>query len=238
MAKAANNNKSIILEDVEVFYHEASDILNIVSKDPDLPKGEFFMKVKEGTPTDLALRKLFAAKTGNRKILGNSLTADLPQETLTLTDFELSSKYDKYTFPIGVTKDREVVTFEVSGSENMPNNVLITGLPGIGKTVVIEQILRKAEISGIPVLKWAGPAHRRSKVTADFEKDVFKSKLEKIFYGEHDISEPTIIIIDGLEHYLGTTLLLSIKLFRNGGQTLKHLLVCLAYPAPKTSPSS
>jgi Cdc6-like AAA superfamily ATPase len=217
MAKAAKNNKSIILENVEVFYQEKSDSLNIVSTDPDLPKGEFFMKVKEGTPTDIALRKLFSQKTGNTKPLGNDLSSDLPQETVTLTDVELSRGYDKYTFPIGVTKDREPVTFEINRT-GYPTNILISGTPGCGKTIVTEQILRKAEISGIPVLKWDHittlnlaniPTHlsirdltllQREKFNAELEK--FNAELEKLFSEHRDVAEPTIVIIDGLEHYL------------------------------------
>lgn len=200
MAKAAKNNKSILLEGVEVFYNERTDSLNIISTDPDLPKGEFFMKVKEGTPTDISLRKVFAQKTGSIKPLGNDPTSDLPQETVTLTDIELIRKYDKYTFPIGVTKDREPVTFEIN-KDDFPTNILISGAPGVGKTVVTEQILRKAEIEGIPVLKWNISTGPISAVT-EGERKNFNIELEKIFSGEHDVTQPTIVIIDSLEHYL------------------------------------
>lgn len=201
MAKAAKNKKSIILEGVEVFYNEKSDSLNIISTDPDLPKGEFFMKVKEGTPTDIALRKVFAQKTGNPKPLGNDPTSDLPQETVTLTDIELIRKYDKYTFPIGVTKDREPVTFEIN-KDDFPVNILISGAPKAGKTVMTEQILRKAEIEGIPVLKWQISTGLISAVTEGVRKD-FNIELEKLFSGDKDTVEPKIVIIDSLEHYLG-----------------------------------
>jgi hypothetical protein len=200
MAKAAKNNKSILLEGVEVFYNERTDSLNIISTDPDLPKGEFFMKVKEGTPTDISLREVFARKTGNTKPLGNDPTSDLPQETVTLTDIELIRKYDKYTFPIGVTKDREPVTFEIN-KDDFPTNILISGAPGAGKTVMTEQILRKAEIEGIPVLKWNISTGPISAVT-EGERKNFNIELEKIFSGEHDVTQPTIVIIDSLEHYL------------------------------------
>jgi hypothetical protein len=200
MAKAAKNNKSILLEGVEVFYNERTDSLNIISTDPDLPKGEFFMKVKEGTPTDISLRKVFARKTGNIKPLGNDPTSDLPQETVTLTDIELIRKYDKYTFPIGVTKDREPVTFEIN-KDDFPTNILISGAPGAGKTVMTEQILRKAEIEGIPVLKWNISTGPISAVT-EGERKKFNIELEKLFSGEHDVTQPTIVIIDSLEHYL------------------------------------
>lgn len=202
MAKAAKNNKSIILEGVEVFYQEKTNSLNIVSTDPDLPKGEFFMKVKEGTPTDIALRKIFAQKTGNTKPLGDDLTSDLPQETVTLTDIELRKNYDKYIFPMGVTKDRETVTFEINKG-NFPTNILISGIPGVGKTVMTEQIIRKAEISGIPVLKWYVRTTRSVSAVHPSEKKNFNAELQALFSENHDGAEPTIVIIDDLEHYLG-----------------------------------
>lgn len=158
------------------------------------------MKVKEGTPTDISLREVFARKTGNTKPLGNDPTSDLPQETVTLTDIELIRKYDKYTFPIGVTKDREPVTFEIN-KDDFPTNILISGAPGAGKTVMTEQILRKAEIEGIPVLKWNRSTGPISAVT-EGERKNFNIELEKIFSGEHDVTQPTIVIIDSLEHYL------------------------------------
>lgn len=202
MAKAAKNKKSILLEGVEVFYHERTDSLNIVSTDPDLPKGQFFMKIKEGTPTDIALRKLFTEKTGNTKPLGKDLTSDLPQETVTLTDIDLRKNYDKYTFPIGVTKDRKPVTFEIN-KDDYTTNILISGLPGCGKTVLTEQIIRKAEISGIPVLKWeAAAGHERGRFGASVDKEIFLVELEELCSGDQNRTEPTLVIIDGLEHYL------------------------------------
>lgn len=205
MAKVAKNNKSILLEGVEVFYHEKSDTLNIVCTDPDLPKGEFFMKVREGTPTDISLRNLFSRKTGNTKPLGNDLTSDLPQETVTLTDIEMSRKYGRDTFPIGLTEDRESVTFEINKTDS-PTNILISGVPGVGKTVVTEQIIRKAEISGIPVLKWTAAGHKRSQFKASFDKEAFTAELECLFSGDRDVTEPTLVIIDNLEQYLGPSL--------------------------------
>lgn len=201
MAKAAKNKKSIILEGVEVFYHEKSDTFSIISTDPDLPKGDFFMKVKEGTQTDLILRKLFSQKTGNNAPIGTGLTADIPQETITLTDSEMSRRYDKYTFPLGVSKNQETVILKIDETD-FPTNVLISGWPGVGKTVITEQILRKAEISGIPVLKWTGETYPKDKLEHYLEKASFMMELESLFSGETVRTEPTIVIIDGLYNYL------------------------------------
>lgn len=207
MAKAAKNNKSIILEGLEVFYNEKTDSLNLISTDPDLPKGNFFMKVKEGTPTDVALRSLFAEKTGNSKPLGNDLTSELPKETVTLTDIELRKNYDRYTFPIGVAKDQKSVTFKINRG-NFLTSVLISGVPGCGKSVITEQILRKAEISGVPVLKLERPTTNRRPEDFTFQEKInaelkqFKTDLENIFFGDQVRTEPTLVIIDGLEHYL------------------------------------
>lgn len=208
MAKAAKNNKSITLEGLEVFYNEKTDSLNLISTDPDLPKGDFFMKVKEGTPTDIALRNLFAEKTGNSKPLGNDLTSELPKETVILTDIELRKNYERYTFPIGVAKDQESVTFKINQG-NFTTSILISGVPGCGKTVITEQILRKAEISDIPVLKLKQPPTNRSaeedfalKEKINDELNQFKTELENLFFGDKARTEPTIVIIDGLEHYL------------------------------------
>lgn len=204
MAKASKNNRSIILEDVEVLYNETSDSLSIISKDPDLPKGEFFMQVRPGTASDAALRKAFAAKTGNKKIISDS--NDTFPELSPLTDSDLL-KYEKTTFPIGVTINGEPVNLKMNPTSNRSTASLIAGQPGSGKTVIASQLIRKATVSGIPLLSWSPKeaypiTFSEGRSFTGKTIDDFNEQLVKLFSIDRDISQPAVVIIEELMFYL------------------------------------
>ncbi len=58
MAKSAANKKYLQINDIRAYYNKKSKQVELLTGDPDLTGEEFRIQLKQGTPTDLAIRSL------------------------------------------------------------------------------------------------------------------------------------------------------------------------------------
>lgn len=123
MVQKPEKGRYLQLEDVRVSYKAKEDTIHLTSSDSDIPNGSFFMTLKQGTPTEQALR--------------------------TLLEKEGLIRSDRYNNAI---KDDITPSIVMDMLMKDPEFISVTGRPGAGKTTIASKLAATAKAAKMPVV--------------------------------------------------------------------------------------
>lgn len=140
MSKIPRNKKYLELEGIRVYHDKKDGSIQLISTDSDLKGKPFHITLNQGTQTERSVRELLMIKgviTPEQynpqeylpKIVPSSVLEEMP-----------TNSYSWDEVPVGVNKNSETVTVLLKSSPH----VLITGMPGSGKTVLVKNFLLHA----------------------------------------------------------------------------------------------
>lgn len=190
----AKNKKYVTLPDVRVSYSKSDGTVHLTVKDPSFPEG-FNLVLPRGSKAETQMKVLL------RK---NEILTDLPESDLPLTaKLPLLSDIKWNLLPLGVGPKNSPVVWDVQ----QDTNILISGIPGSGKSVLVRSLL--SHVSQFPV--WGtylfDPMVDQDfhtllinlrKIKSDMESVYLKMQAEKVslFTELSSIPKVMLIVID------------------------------------------